>query len=48
MKNFDELVNWAAGYILQELLKGKFRDAVYITLAKAIEWSQEHNKKVKK
>ena len=35
---FDELVDWAAGFILLELIKGNFRQAVFTVLEAACRW----------
>ena len=32
----EEFVDWAAGYILTELIKGDFRSAVWVVIDQAI------------
>ena len=36
--DFTELVDFAAGHILKELIKGEFRSAVWQMMNMAIEW----------
>ena len=39
---FQELVDECASDIMQELLKGNFRGAVYAALDLALRWQKEH------
>lgn len=41
---FEELVDWAAGYLLQQLIAGKFRSGVWMICNQAILWSKAHDK----
>ncbi len=41
---FEELVEWAEGHILKELIKGKFHSAVYTVCDVAARWHAEQNK----
>lgn len=41
---FSELVDWAAGHILQELLKGNFRGAISHVIVTAMEWRAEQER----
>jgi hypothetical protein len=45
---FDEFVDWAAGYILQELIAGRFRAGVRLVFDQAIRWRDEEEKREKK
>jgi hypothetical protein len=45
---FAEFVDWAAGYILQELLAGRFRPGVYMVIDQAIRWQNKELKNEKK
>ena len=42
---FEELVDWATGHILQELLKGKFRSGVFVAFDVCLMWKQDRDKK---
>ena len=37
---FEELVEWAAGHILKELIKGDMYNAVYAVCLSAANWKQ--------
>ena len=40
---FEELVDWSAGYLLKELIRGNFRAAVWLVCARAANWkAREH------
>lgn len=43
--DFTQLVDYAAGYILKELIAGKFRSSVYAMLDLAVRWRQAQVKK---
>lgn len=47
---FDELVEWAAGHILKELIKGNFHSGVWCVCDASTRWhmAQEDNRKKKK
>lgn len=38
---FDELVDWAAGHILKQLIAGKFRAGVIHAMDQSILWYKE-------
>lgn len=44
---FDEFVDWAAGYLLTELIAGKFRTAVWLVCQQAIQWQPNNDRKKK-
>ena len=46
--SWDELVDWAAGYLLQELIAGRFRSGVHMVIDQAVRWRDEQEKKSKK
>lgn len=46
--DFVELVEWAEGYIIKELIVGKFHEAVWIVIDQAVRWEQKQNKRGKK
>ena len=35
---FEELTDWAAAYLLKELLAGSFRSGVHLVLSQAVQW----------
>ncbi len=39
---FEELVEWAEGYILKELIRGHFHDGVYMMVDWAVRWGQNN------
>jgi hypothetical protein len=45
---FDELVEWAQGYILLELIKGNFHIAIFHVCEVTARWRQSQDKKKKK
>lgn len=48
---FEELVDWAAGYVLKGLIAGDFRSSIWFVLNEAILWrivQDEVQKKAKK
>lgn len=40
---FEELVDWAAGYVLKGLIAGDFRSSVWFALNEAIIWRIEQD-----
>ena len=44
---FQELVEWAEGYILKELIVGKFHNAVWGVVDQAVRWKEEQDKREK-
>jgi hypothetical protein len=44
---FTELVEWAEGYILKELIAGKFHNAVWCVVDQSVRWQQEQDKREK-
>lgn len=45
---FEELTEWAEGYILKELIGGNFRNAVYTVCSQSTLWKESQKKKTKK
>lgn len=43
--SFDELVDWAAGYILTELIGGRLKSATFVVLQQAIRWREVQREK---
>ena len=43
-KTYEELVNWAAGEILQNLINGNFRDGIWSVCQSVIMWYQAQEK----
>ena len=41
---FEELVNWAAGRILLDLIAGKFKDGVWVVCDAACKWREASKK----
>jgi len=46
--SFEELVDWAAGYILTALIAGRFRTSVWLVCNQATRWKEEQKKKSNK
>jgi hypothetical protein len=44
---FDELVEWAEGEVLKELIKGKFHNAIWMVCNTAAQWHEAQSKKKK-
>jgi len=42
---FEELVEYAEGYVLKELIKGNFHDAIYNICIATTSWCEAQNKK---
>ena len=40
-QTFDDFVDWAAGYILKELIAGRFCNSVFMVCDCAIRWRME-------
>ena len=45
---FQELVEWAEGEVLKELIKGKFHDAIWRVCDVAARWHESQQPKKKK
>ena len=48
-KNYDlhEMIEWAQGHILKELMKGKYESAVHLVCVSMVNWADERLKKGK-
>ena len=46
--SFTEFINWARGYVLIEIGKGNFKDAIGMVVNQTIEWAERQKEKDKK
>jgi hypothetical protein len=46
--DFVELVEWAEGYILKELIAGNFHNGVWMVVDQSTRWEQADREKAKK